>query len=193
MSMLNDIEEVFFNKDQLEEIAANIGKQISEDFKDKNLLLVSVLKGSIVFMADLMRHITIPCKIDFITASSYHGGDTESSGEVMISDLTIKDVRGYDILVVEDIFDTGRTLQRLSDFLLTKGAASVTLCTLLDKPDRRAEEVKIIPQYIGAKVKNEFVVGYGLDYDQNYRNLPFIGILKSEIHDKNKQKNEQGV
>ena len=184
MSMHNDIEEIFFSKEQLEEIVAKIGAQISEDFKDKNLLLVSVLKGSIVFMSDLMRHITIPCKIDFITASSYHE-KTVPDNEVMISkDLTIKDVTGYDILVVEDIFDTGRTLQRLSDFLMKKGAASITLCTLLDKPDRRDPSVTIKPKYIGAKVKNEFVVGYGLDYDQKYRNLPFIGILKSEIYTK---------
>ena len=123
MNMLNDIEEVFYSKEQLEEIAKNLGTQISEDFKDKNLLLVSVLKGSIVFMLDLMRYITIPCKIDFITASSYHE-NTVPDNEVMISkDLTIKDVSGYDILVVEDIFDTGRTLQRLSDFLMKKGAA----------------------------------------------------------------------
>jgi len=183
MSMLKDIQKVFFSQEELEAIARRLGSQISRDYENRNLLIVSVLKGSVIFMADLMRNITIPCKIDFITASSYHAG-TESSGSVSVTDdLSVKDVHGYDILIVEDILDTGRTLQKLSDIFAKKGASSVTICTLLDKPERRDPGVKIKPTYIGAKVENEFVVGYGLDYDQKYRNLPFIGILKPEVYD----------
>ena len=180
--MLNDIQEVFYSEAQLAEIVARLGAEISRDYKDKNLLLVSVLKGSVVFMADLMRAITIPCKIDFLTASSYHD-QTVPTDEVKITrDLTIRDVQGYDILVVEDILDTGRTLQRLTGVLVHKGARSVTICTLLDKPERRDPSVTIRAKYIGATVRNEFVVGYGLDFAQNYRNLPFIGILKPEVY-----------
>jgi hypoxanthine phosphoribosyltransferase len=181
--MLKDIQKVFFSKEELEAIARRLGSQISRDYENRNLLIVSVLKGSVIFMADLMRNITIPCKIDFITASSYHAG-TESSGNVSVTDdLSVKDVHGYDILIVEDILDTGRTLQKLSDIFAKKGANSVTICTLLDKPERRDKNVKIKPTYIGATVANEFVVGYGLDFDQRYRNLPFIGILKPEVYD----------
>ena len=180
--LFDDIQEVFFSEEDLKMITDRLGKQISEDYKGKNLLLVSVLKGSIMFMADLMRAITIPCKIDFLTASSYHN-DTVSGNRVEITqDLTIKNVAGYDILIVEDILDTGRTLQRLTDVLNQKGAQSVSICTLLDKPERRDPSVTIVPRYIGAEVRNEFVVGYGLDYAQNYRNLPYIGILKPEIY-----------
>lgn len=182
MSMLKDIQKVFFSTEELEAIARRLGSQISRDYENRNLLIVSVLKGSVIFMADLMRHITIPCKIDFITASSYHAG-TESTGSVSVTDdLSVKDVRDYDILIVEDILDTGRTLQKLSDIFAKKGAASVSICTLLDKPERRDKNVKIRPTYIGATVENEFVVGYGLDFNQKYRNLPFIGILKPEVY-----------
>ncbi len=191
MSMLQDIQEVFFSQEDLAKIANRLGHQISHDYKDRNLLIVSVLKGAVIFMADLMRNITIPCKIDFITASSYHAG-TESSGTVSVTDeLSVKDVHGYDILIVEDILDTGRTLQKLSDLFSKKGAASVKICTLLDKPERRDPSVTIRPTYIGAQVRNEFVVGYGLDYDQKYRNLPFIGILKPEVYNTQTQNEEE--
>ena len=191
MSMLQDIQEVFFSQEDLAKIANRLGHQISHDYKDRNLLIVSVLKGAVIFMADLMRNITIPCKIDFITASSYHAG-TESSGTVSVTDeLSVKDVHGYEILIVEDILDTGRTLQKLSDLFSKKGAASVKICTLLDKPERRDPSVTIRPTYIGAQVRNEFVVGYGLDYDQKYRNLPFIGILKPEVYNTQTQNEEE--
>lgn len=180
--MIEDIQEVFFSEEDLAEIVARLGAQISEDYKDKNLLLVSVLKGAIVFMADLMRSITIPCKIDFLTASSYRDNTVPTDEVKITKDLTIRDVQGYDILIVEDILDTGRTLQRLTDVLAHKGARSVSICTLLDKPERRDPSVTIHPQYIGATVRNEFVVGYGLDFAQKYRNLPFIGILKPEVY-----------
>lgn len=181
--MLNDIQEIFFSKEDLKEITDRIGAQISLDFEGKRLILISVLKGSVVFMADLMRSITIPCKIDFITAQSY-GQSMTSNGNVSITKDISDNIEGCDILLVEDIFDSGNTLQRLSDYLKTKNPASITLCTLLDKPSRRNPNVKIIPKYIGAEVEDQFVVGYGLDYNQMYRNLPFIGILKPEIYEK---------
>ncbi len=184
-NMLDDISEVFFSREQLAEMTKRIGTEISRDFADKNLLMVSVLKGSVVFMADLMRNITIPCRIDFITAASY-GAGTSSSGNVDITKDLSEDVKGYDILIVEDILDSGNTLQKLSDFLMTKNPSSITICTLLDKPSRRSPDVKISAKYIGAEVRDEFVVGYGLDYNQKYRNLPFIGILKPEAIENNK-------
>ena len=181
--MLNDIQEIYFSKEQLKEITDRIGAQISRDFEGKELVLISVLKGSVIFMADLMRSITIPCRIDFITAASY-GPSMTSSGKVDIKKDISDNIEGCDILLVEDIFDSGNTLQHLSDYLATKNPASITLCTLLDKPSRRNPNVKLVPKYIGAEVEDQFVVGYGLDYNQKYRNLPFIGILKPEIYTK---------
>ena len=182
-SVLTDnIKEIFFSEAQLHEIVARLGKQISTDFEGKNLLMISVLKGAVVFMADLMRHITIPCKIDFISSSIYKNKTMAQPRPDIRDILQYDDISMFDILVVEDILDTGRTLQGLSEYLMDKGAKSVTICTLLDKPERRDPSTTIVPAYIGAKVKNEFVVGYGLDFDEKYRNLPFIGILKPEVY-----------
>lgn len=180
-NMTDDISEVFFSEEQIEEITARIGKQISEDYKDKNLMLVCVLKGSIMFMSDLMKHISIPCKIDFLAAESY-GSAMKSSGEVKITKDLSSDIRGLDLLLVEDILDSGRTLKKLTEFLRLKEPASVEICTLLDKPSRRAVDVKA--KYIGSEVQDQFVVGYGLDFNQYYRNLPYIGILKPEAVDR---------
>lgn len=180
--MLQDISEVYISKEQLNEITERIGKQISLDYAGKDLVMMSVLKGSVVFMADLMRNITIPCEIEFITAESY-GAVTKSSGDVKISNNFIKrNLNGCDILIVEDILDSGLTLQKLTDVLKKESPASIRICTLLDKPERRNKSVTITANYIGTKIKNEFVVGYGLDYNQKYRNLPFIGILKPEVY-----------
>ena len=174
--MLNDIQEIFFTKEQLKEITDRIGAQISKDFAGKKLVLISVLKGSVIFMADLMRAITIPCEIDFITTGSY-GSGTTSKGTVDILQDLHGDISGCDILLVEDIFDSGRTLQHLSNVLSKRNPASITLCTLLDKPDRRVvDDVNV--DYVGFQIPDEFVVGYGLDYDQKYRNLPYIGVVK---------------
>ncbi|MBE6746206.1 MAG: hypoxanthine phosphoribosyltransferase [Ruminococcaceae bacterium] len=179
--MLNDIKSVLYDEETLKEICNNLGKQISEDYKDKNLLLVSVLKGSVMFMADLMRSITIPCRIDFMAVSSY-GSGTESSGIVKIKkDLDIN-LSGYDLLLVEDILDSGKTLYNLRSVLGLRNPKSIRICTLLDKPERR--EADIVPDYVGAVVPDEFVVGYGLDYDEKYRNLPFIGILSPHVYEK---------
>ena len=182
MSMTDDIQDVFFSREDLQKIVARLGAQISRDFEHKNLLMISVLKGSVVFMADLMRAVTIPCRIDFLSAASYHS-KTEAVPEPEVRDILMyDDISDFDILIVEDILDTGRTLQKLSSFLLRKGAKSVTICTLLDKPARRDPAVSITPTYVGTTVANEFVVGYGLDFDERYRNLPFIGILKPEVY-----------
>ncbi len=174
-----DIKEVFFSKEELHSIVERLGKQISEDYKDKNLLLVSVLKGSVIFMADLMREITVPCEIDFMCVSSY-GSGTKSTGNVkIIKDLDIN-LEGKDLLLVEDILDSGKTLSYICKMLKTRNPRSIRICTLLDKPERR--EVDLYANYAGTFVPDEFVVGYGLDYDEKYRNLPYIGVLKPEIY-----------
>ncbi len=165
-----------------EELAAKvnaIGAKISEDYVGKRPLLVSVLKGSIVFMADLMRAITIECDIDFMSCSSY-GRSSKSSGVVRILKDLDNDINGRHIIVIEDILDSGLTLSYILELLQTRGAASIALCTLLDKPDRR--KVDITVNYPGFTIPDEFVVGYGLDYGELYRNLPYIGVLKPEVY-----------
>lgn len=179
--MLNDIEKVYYSEEDLQSIVDRLGKQISEDYADKNLLLVSVLKGSVVFMADLMRAITVPCAIDFMCVSSY-ADKTKSSGVVkIVKDLDIN-LEGYDVLIVEDILDSGKTLSYIKKILLSRNPKSIRICTLLDKPERRAVS-DIWADYSGAEVPDEFVVGYGLDYSEKYRNLPFIGVLKRNIYE----------
>ncbi|MBQ9851128.1 MAG: hypoxanthine phosphoribosyltransferase [Clostridia bacterium] len=178
--MLRDIEKVYYSEETLREIVRKLGKQISEDYKDKNLLLVSVLKGSVIFMADLMREITVPCEIDFMCVSSYQSGTTSSGAVKIVKDLDIN-LEGKDVLIVEDILDSGRTLSYLKSVLLTRNPKSFRICTLLDKPERRVVP-DLVADYSGAEVPDEFVVGYGLDYDEKYRNLPYIGILKREVY-----------
>ena len=178
--MLDDIDRVLMSEDELKAIVDNMGKQISEDYKDKDLLLVSVLKGSVVFMADLMRAITIPCNIDFMAVSSY-GSGTKTSGVVKIQKDLDLNLEGYDLLIVEDILDSGRTLSSLMEILSTRKPKSIEICTLFDKPERR--EADVYAKYIGATVPDAFIVGYGLDYDEKYRNLPYVGILKPEVYE----------
>lgn len=179
-TMLQDIGEVLFSEKQIEEIVARIGGEISRDYQDKNLLLVSVLKGSVVFMADLMRAITIPARIDFMATSSY-GSGVKSSGVVkIVKDLDLE-LKGYDIVIVEDILDSGKTLQYLTRLLRSRGPRSIQICTLFDKPERR--EVEVTPTYVGAQIPDAFIVGYGLDYDEKYRNLPFVGVLKPSVYE----------
>ena len=177
--MLDDIQEVLYSEETLANMVDRMGAKISEDYKDKNLLMVSILKGSIVFMADLMRAITIPCRIDFMAVSSYGSGVKTSGVVKIIKDLDIP-LAGYDVLVVEDILDSGMTLSYILELLQSRGPKSIRLCTLFDKPDRRT--VDITADYVGTIVPDEFVVGYGLDYDEKYRNLPFVGILKPSVY-----------
>jgi hypoxanthine phosphoribosyltransferase len=177
--MLQDIEKVFHSEEEIKAIVTKMGAQISEDYKDKNLLMVSVLKGSVVFMADLMRAVTIPCEIDFMAVSSYGNGVKTSGVVKMEMDLT-RDIAGKDILIVEDILDSGKTLSYLISLLEARNPASIRICTLFDKPSRR--QVDVHATYSGIEVPDEFIVGYGLDYNEKYRNLPFIGVLKPEIY-----------
>ena len=181
--MLNDIEKVYYSEETLHNIVAELGRKISEDYKDKNLLLVSVLKGSVVFMADLMRSITVPCRIDFMSVSAYGGKNTTARSNVQIKkDLDIN-LEGYDVLIVEDIIDSGNTLFYLRELLAARKPNSIKICTLVDKPERREADIKA--DYIGGSVPNEFIVGYGLDYNEYYRNLPFIGVLKETVYKEN--------
>ena len=177
--MNNDIKKVLYSESDLKTLVADLGAKISEDYKDKNLLMVSVLKGSVVFMSDLMRAVTIPCEIDFMAVSSY-GNKTNSSGTVRILKDLDRDIQGYDLLIVEDILDSGKTLNYLMELLYARNPKSIRICTLFDKPERR--EVDIFADYKGISVPDEFIVGYGLDFAEKYRNLPYIGVLKDELH-----------
>lgn len=177
--MHKDVSEILFTEEQLAEIVKKMGRRISEDYRDKNLFMISVLKGSLIFMADLMRAIDIPCSIDFLSISSYGSGTTTSGAVRILKDLDCS-LEGKDLLVVEDILDSGMTLSFLMKNLSARKPRSIRLCTLLDKPERR--KVEILPDYVGAQVPDEFIVGYGLDYAERYRNLPYIGVLKPEIY-----------
>lgn len=180
VNMNECIETVLFDESAIKDIVSRLGRQISEDYKGKRLLLVSVLKGSVVFMADLMRSITIPCEIDFMVVSSY-GAGTRTSGNVkIVKDLNI-DIKDYDLLIVEDILDSGVTLSTLKNMLEGRKPASVKICTFFDKPERRKADIKA--DYSGANVPDEFIVGYGLDYDEKFRNLPYVGVLKRECYE----------
>jgi hypoxanthine phosphoribosyltransferase len=179
MGMNEDVGEILYSEEQIQQVVNRIGKQISEDYADKDLIMISVLKGSLMFMADLMRAITIPCSIDFLSVSSY-GSGTTTTGEVRIlKDLDIS-LEGKDVLIVEDILDSGMTLSFLLKSLKARHPRSIRLCTLLDKPERRQVDIKA--DYIGIQVPDKFIVGYGLDYAEKYRNLPYIGVLKPEIY-----------
>lgn len=181
MSMNDDILRVLYSEKELEAKCAELGAQISKDYEGKNLLLVSVLKGAVVFMTDLMRHITVPCSIDFMVVSSY-GSGVKTSGVVKIVKDLDADLAGKDLLIVEDILDTGMTLHYLKQLLQDRNPNSIRIATLLDKPERRRAAVRA--DYVGYQVPDEFVVGYGLDYDEKYRNLPYVGILKPEVYKK---------
>lgn len=179
--MKQDIERVLISEAELKARVLEIGSQISRDYEGKNLLMVSVLKGSVVFMSDLMRSITIPCRIDFMAISSYGSGVKTSGVVKIIKDLDIP-LEGYDLLIVEDILDSGMTLDYTIGMLRGRNPKSIRLCTLLDKPERRKVDIKA--DYVGFTVPDAFVVGYGLDYDEKYRNLPYVGILKPEVYSK---------
>ena len=179
-SMDNDIDHILVSEDALKAKVNELGTQISRDYAGKDLLLVSILKGSVVFMADLMRAVQIPCAIDFMVVSSYGGANTSSTGLVKIIKDLDADLTGRDVLIVEDILDSGVTLHYLMQILAARGANSIRLCTLLSKPERRKIQVDV--DYLGFEIPDEFVVGYGLDYAEKYRNLPYIGILKPYVY-----------
>lgn len=180
--MHKDLARILVTEQELDEIITRIAADLDRDYcgEDKRLVLLCILKGSVVVMGELMKKITVPVEIDFMRVSSY-GGGTKSSGNVnIILDLIRKDLDQCDIVIVEDIIDSGRTLAYLSDYLQLKGARSVRTCTLLDKPSRR--EVDFKADYVGRVIPDEFVVGFGLDYDEKYRALPYVGVLKEEVY-----------
>ncbi len=182
--MNKDVKSILIDENEIQKIVKDISAKITNDYKDRNskLLLLCILKGSVVFMGDLMKNINLPVEIDFMKVSSY-GSDAKTSGNVnIILDIHRTDLADVDILIVEDIIDSGKTLSYLSEYLLLKGAKSVKTVTLLDKPSRR--EVDFVPDYTGKIIPDEFVVGYGLDYAEKYRALPYVGILKEEVYSK---------
>lgn len=182
--MHKDLKSILLSEQEIDQIVTEIAAKLDRDYagEDKRLVLVCILKGSVVFMGDLMKKVTVPVEIDFMRVSSY-GAGTESTGTVnIILDLIRKDLDQCDLVIVEDIIDSGRTLSHLAKYLKLKGAKSVRTCTLLDKPDRR--EVDFDVDYIGRVIPDEFVVGYGLDYDEKYRALPYVGVLKREVYEK---------
>ena len=175
----NDIQEVLFSDEQLKNRVREIAQQITADYQGKEIMLISVLRGSFVFMADLCRAIDLPCTLDFMAVSSY-GKGTKSSGQVQITKDLSEDISDRHIIVVEDILDRGNTLSYMLKILENRHPASIRLCTLLDKPDRRVKPVEV--HYSGFTIPDAFVVGYGLDYAEKYRNLPYIGILKPRVY-----------
>jgi hypoxanthine phosphoribosyltransferase len=177
--LLDDVAEILINEKQIRQRTRELAQEISRDYEGKDLLLVCVLKGGIVFLVDLMRELTIPHSIDFMATSSY-GASTESSGVVRILKDLDKPIEGQNVLIVEDIIDTGHTLDYLTRILQERAPASLHICTLLNKQERR--EVDIPIDYVGFNIPNKFVIGYGLDFGELYRNLPFVGVLKPEIY-----------
>lgn len=180
-NMDQDILKVLLSEEEIKARVQEMGDQLYEAFHDKNPLFVGVLKGCFIFMADLVRAAQLKSELEFIGVSSYQNG-TKSSGVVQITRDLQEDINGRDVIIVEDILDSGNTLMFLKNYLMAKGAASITIVTLLDKPSRR--EKAITADYIGFVVPDEFVVGYGLDYAQQYRNMPYIGVLKPEVYSK---------
>ena len=177
--MEQDIKEILFSEEALRTRVGELARRIDEDYAGKEIMLVSVLRGSFIFMADLCRAITLPCTLDFMSVSSY-GKSTTSSGQVQITKDLSEDISGRHVIVVEDILDSGNTLHYLLNLLQHRHPASIRLCTLLDKPERRVKPVEV--HYTGFTIPDAFVVGYGLDYAEKYRNLPYIGILKPEVY-----------
>ena len=176
-----DIQEVLFSEEQLKTRVNEIAQEIERDYAGKEIMLISVLRGSFIFMADLCRAIDLDCTLDFMSVSSY-GKGTSSSGQVQITKDLSEDISGRHIIVVEDILDSGNTLSYLLQLLQARSPASVRLCTLLDKPERRRPGITLKPDYVGFTIPNAFVVGYGLDYNEHYRNLPYVGVLKPEAY-----------
>ena len=179
-----DVERVLISSEELDKIVTKIAKEVSEDYRgeDKHLVLLCILKGSIVFIGDLMKKLTVPLEIDCMRVSSYGNGTTSGGNVNILLDFVRSDIDTCDILIIEDIIDSGRTLSYLTGYLKHKGARSVKTCTLLDKPSRRV--VDFVPDYVGVEIPDEFVVGYGLDYAEKYRALPYVGILKPEVYTK---------
>jgi len=181
MSMNDDIRSVLISREEIEKTVARIGAEISRDYAGKEPMMISVLKGAFIFMADLVRHVTVPCSVDFMSVSSY-GKGTRTSGEVQIIKDLDTNIEGKHVIVVEDILDSGVTLSYLLELLHARRPASIALCALFDKPQRHKVELELA--YKGIEVPDEFIVGYGLDYAEKYRNLPDVCVLKPEVYGK---------
>ncbi len=178
--LYNDVSEIMITKERLDEICTELGRKISEDYKGKQLMLVGVMKGGLIFLSDLLRKITIPVEFGTITASSY-GKGTSSSGQVTILQDLDMDIAGKDVIIVEDLIDSGHTLRYLQEFLGLRNPNSVKICCMLDKPSRREKQVKV--DYIGQEIPDKFVVGYGMDFEEKYRNLADVCVLKKEFYE----------
>ena len=175
-----DIESVLVTEEQIKQRLEELGRQLTAEYAGKNPVVVGVLKGVVVFYADMVRKINVPCQFDFMWISSYEG--TESTGSMVVKRDISADIKGRHVLILEDIFDTGNSLDFAYKHLMGKEPASVKICTLLDKPERRNPSVTLQPEYVGFTIPNAFVVGYGLDYNERYRNLPYVGVLKPEAY-----------
>ena len=179
--MHDDILRLLYTEEELKLRVRELGAAITEDYRGKAPFFLGVLKGSFIFMADLLRCVGLPCAMDFMAVSSY-GAGTKTTGAVRITKDLTKDIEGQDVIIVEDILDSGVTLSYLKDYLLRRDPASIRIVTLLDKPERRIADIRA--DYFGFTVPDEFIVGYGLDFAEQYRNLPYIGVLKPEIYEK---------
>ena len=178
--MEKDIAQILLTEEQIKARIRELGEILTAEYADKNPIVVGALKGVVIFYADMIREIKVPCQMDFMRVSSYSG--TESTGKMVFGGKMSENIEGRHVLILEDIFDTGNSLNFLYNHLLKKKPASLKVCTLLDKPGRRNPEVTVKPDYVGFTVPNAFVVGYGLDYNEAYRNLPYVGILKPEVY-----------
>ena len=179
--MEKNIERVLVSEEQIRNKVEEFAAILSEEYADKDPVFVGVLKGVVIFFADMVRKINIPCEIDFMWISSYQGA--ESTGKMIVKRDVSVDLKGRHVVILEDIFDTGNSLTYTYQHLLSKEPASLKICTLLDKPERRAPGVTLVPDYVGFTIPNEFVVGYGLDFNEHYRNLPYVGVLKPEAYE----------
>lgn len=177
--MTENIEKVLLSEEQIQAKVCQLAKRLSEEYADKDPIFIGVLKGVVMFFGDMIKRINIPCQIDFMWISSYQG---TTSGQMQVKRDISTDIKGRHVVILEDIFDTGNSLSFTYKHLLDKEPASLKICTLLDKPERRNPAVTLQPDYVGFTIPNEFVVGYGLDFDEHYRNLPYIGVLKPEAY-----------
>ena len=181
--MINDMESIMLTEEQIQAKVKELALELKAEYADKDPVFVGVLKGVVMFFADMVRQMDFPCQIDFMWISSY-GSGTESTGRMDVKKDVSADLKGRHVVILEDIFDTGNSLDFTYKHLLSKEPASLKICTLLDKPERRNPAVTLVPDYVGFTIPNAFVVGYGLDYDEHYRNLPYVGILKPEVYTK---------
>ena len=180
--MMENIEYVMLSKEQIQSKVQELAGILNKEYADKDPVFVGVLKGVCIFFADMVREITVPCEIDFMCISSY--GGTTSTGNVVVKKDLSADIKGRHVVILEDIYDTGHSLDFTYKYLLAKEPASLKICTLLDKPERRKPGITLQPEYVGFTIPNEFVVGYGLDYNEHFRNLPYVGVLKPEAYQK---------